>query len=52
VMQSFDADFAHLVDNRVRAVPSQAIHAGPHENVGSDVLGFTEQLVDITFPDF
>ena len=49
-MQSFDPDLAHLVGDRVLAVPGQAIHAGPHEKVGSDVLGFTEQLVDITFP--
>ena len=48
-MQSFDSDLAHLVGDRVRAVPGQAIHAGPHEKVGPDVLGFTEQLIDITF---
>jgi hypothetical protein len=34
----------------VLAVPGQAIHTDPHEEVGPDVLGFTKQLIDITFP--
>src|SRR5215470_19652471 len=46
-MQAFDRDLFHFVGDRVIAISSQAVDAGPDQEMRSGFLGRAEKLVDI-----
>lgn len=47
-MEPFDGDLVHLVGDRVIPVSSQAVDAGPNQEVSSGLLCCAEKLVDVT----
>jgi hypothetical protein len=47
-MKPFDGDLIHFFGDRVIPVSSQAVDAGPDQEMSSDVLCCAEKLVDVT----
>ena len=47
-MEPFDGDLVHFVGDRVIPVSSQAVDAGPDQEMSSDLLCCAEKLVDVT----
>ncbi|MGY3079415.1 putative transposase [Bradyrhizobium sp. LM6.10] len=47
-MEPFDGDLVHFVGDRVIPVSSQAVNAGPDQEMSSDLLCCAEKLVNVT----
>jgi len=48
-MKTFGLNLVHFIGDRVISVSSQAIDAGPHQEVSPNLLGQAEKLVDVAF---